>query len=268
MVMVTARFEHVAEEVTGRTAELLGAPVAVTDERGVVIASSERRTVGLPWHLVATGQKSTCVRVPIRLDAQAGEVIVAEPPASGEAISPRLTQALVELVVNQTAVVARLPNQHELKNKFIHDLLRGPIGDEASILREGQILGMDLTRPRAVILIDAAAYILAPAASGRPGQAEGSAPGRTDAPGPLRNGEARIRRRAQLVIARVVGFFALPNDTICAYIGDGEVAVLKASSTQDLVAWADGEGGPDQASPSWANMAALKRAGAALLTRL
>jgi carbohydrate diacid regulator len=267
MVMVAAHFERVAEEVTERTAELLGAPVAVTDERGMVIASSERHTVGLPWHLVDTGQESTCVRVPIRLDAQAGEVIVAE-PASGEVISPRLTQALVELVINQTAVVERLPNQHELKNKFIHDLLRGPIGDEASILREGQIMGMDLTRPRAVILIDAASYILAPAASGRSGQAAGSAAGRADAPGPPRNGEARIRRRAQLVIASVVGFFALPNDTICAYIGDGEIAVLKASSTQDLVAWTDGEDGPDQVSPSWANLIALKRAGAALLTRL
>ena len=42
MVMVTAHFEHVAEEVTERTAELLGALVTVTDERGVVIASSER----------------------------------------------------------------------------------------------------------------------------------------------------------------------------------------------------------------------------------
>src|SRR2546423_13445064 len=250
MVMVTARVEHGAEEVIGRTAELLGAPVAVTDEHGVVIASSERRAVGLPWHLVATAQDSTYVRVPIRLDAQAGEVIVAE-PASGEAISPRLTQALVELVVNQTAVVARLPNQHELKNKFIHDLLRGPIGDEASILRECQIMGMDFTRPRAEILIDAASYILAPAASGRSGQTGGSAPGRADAPGPPRNGEARIWRRAQLVIASVVGFFALPNDTICAYIGDGEVAVLKASSTQDLVAWTDSEDELDQVSPSW-----------------
>jgi len=43
--------------------------------------------------------------------------------------------------------------QHELKNKFIHDLLRGSITDEADILRQGQILGMDFTRPRAVILI-------------------------------------------------------------------------------------------------------------------
>jgi len=166
----------------------------------VVIASSEPRTVGLPWHLVAIGQDSTCVRVPIRLDAQAGEVIVAE-PASGETISPRLTQALVELVINQTAVVERLPNQHELKNKFIHDLLRGPIGDEASILREGQIMGMDFTRPRAVILIDAASYILPPVASGRSGQAEGSASGRAEAPGPPRNGEARIRRRAAHALA-------------------------------------------------------------------
>ena len=141
MVMVAARFELVAEEVTGRTAELLGAPVAVTDERGVVIASSEPRAVGLPWHLVATARDSTCVRVPIRLDAQAGEVIVAE-PASGEAISPRLTQALVELVVNQTAVVAdehdrawELPQQPEQSFDGLHFQVVGRLVEQQQIHR-------------------------------------------------------------------------------------------------------------------------------------
>src|SRR5690606_364838 len=66
--------------------------------------------------------------------------------------------------------------------------------------------------------------------------------------------EVQRRRRAQLVIASVVGFFDLPNDSICAYIGDGDIAVLKASSTQDLVAWTD-EDSPDQPAASWANPA-------------
>jgi len=73
MVMVTAHFERVAEEVTERTAELLGAPVAVTDERGMVIASSERHTVGLPgiWSTpgrspLASAFRSVWMRRPAR----------------------------------------------------------------------------------------------------------------------------------------------------------------------------------------------------------
>jgi len=121
---------------------------------------------------------------------------------------------------------------------------------EINLLREGQILGMDLTRPRAVILIDAADYILSTIA--------------------LRELEpsAQILRRAQLVISSVVSFFHLPNDTICAYIGDGEIAVLKASSTQDLAAWTSRDDELKQVDASWANLIALKRAGAALLDRL
>jgi carbohydrate diacid regulator len=113
-------------------------------------------------------------------------------------------------------------------------------------LREAQILGMNLTHPRVVILIDAADYIL--------GDAEPT--------------EARIRRRAQLVIGSVVDFFELPNDTICAYIGNGEVAVLKASNKRSLSRWVDSGNEPELSNPSWAHLAALKRAGEALLTRL
>jgi carbohydrate diacid regulator len=77
-----------------------------------------------------------------------------------------------------------------------------------------------------------------------------------------------IRRRSQLIIGSVVDFFHLPNDTICAYIGEGEVAILKASSSNALDAWVGHEGEPLPLSPSWANLTALKRAGAGLLSRL
>ncbi len=189
------------------------------------------------------------IRVPVRMHGQAGEVVIR--PNDDEVIAPRIARAIVELTINQALVVSGLPNEHELKNKFIHDLLLGPVGDEADLLREAQILGMDLSRPRAVLLINAADYILAP---GGPGWMETS--------------ETRIQRRTQLVIESVVHFFHLPTDAICAYIGDGEVAVLKASAASDLAAWTDHTDSGDETSSSWADLKALKRACTALLGRL
>ncbi len=258
MTIATGGFKRIAETITARTAELLRSPVAVLDERGVVVASSEGGVVGLPYAPAGRagggegGAPGDPLRMPLCLDPKAGvvgEVVVGE-PADGETIPPRLAQAIVELVVGQTAVVDRLPNQHVLKNKLIYDLLHGPIGDEAAVVREARMLGMDLIPPRAVILIDAAAYILPPGGAGREVT------------------EAQVRRRAQLLIGSIVGFFKLPNDTICAYLGDGEVAVLKASNTRNLFIWADRDGDPNPASPSWTNLTALKRASDALLTRL
>lgn len=256
MTLLTRQFERVANVITERISELLGAQVAVLDEQGVVVArsggyanaTSELGLVDFPFELNSRALDVRTIRpnfrLPIRFDGRTGEVIITE-SEEGEAISPRLTRKLVEMIVNQTTAFAQLPNQQELKNKFIHDLLHGAIDNEADILRQGQILGMDLTKARAVILIDASDYIL------RSG-----------------NTEPRIWQQAQFIINNIVSFFHLPNDTICAYIGDGEVAVLKASSTPDLVAWAHSEDKASQSNLSWANLVALKRASRSLLVRL
>lgn len=130
---------------------------------------------------------------------------------------------------------------------------RSLVDDEATVLRYSKLLGLDLSPPRAVILIDASDYILVSSGSQHLEQ---------------ETVEARVRRRAQLVIGSVVGFFHLPNDTICAYIGDGEVAVLKASDTKNLVTWANSGDVPEQSNSSWANLTALNRAARSLLVRL
>jgi carbohydrate diacid regulator len=247
---MAAQFERVTKAVTERVAELLPAEVFVVDAQGTVITSSEPSLVGLAFEQINDEGEVSYLHIPVRVDGQAGEVIVGE-LLNGEAISPRLARVLVELVINQTAIVNRLPNQNELKNKFIYDLLHGLIDDEAAILREAQILGMDFAPPRAVILIDAADYICTSSKAGV-----------------LDAGNAQVRRRAQLVIGSIVSFFHLPNDTICAYIGDGEIAVLKASDTKNLVAWVDHQDDLEQPSSSWSNLTALKRAGAELLACL
>jgi carbohydrate diacid regulator len=223
--------------------------VTVIDQHGLVLSSSETALIGRTLSAAEQARIDQLLRLPLDGDGQSGAVLLGA-PYSDEPISPRLAQALVELVISQAKMVTRRPNQHELKNSFVHDLLHGLIDDEPTILRDAKLLGMDLNPPRAVILIDAADYIL--------GGADERAREASD---------AQVRRRSQLVIGSVVNFFQLPNATICAYIGDGEVAVLKASNTKNLAIWAESDP-PEQASGSWANLSALRRAGEALSERL
>ena len=248
------QFEQVAETITERTATLLNAAVTVTNARGIVVASSARDSVGLHYRADDGTSDAALLRFPIRLDTHQGEVIVAR-PVSQNVLPPEAARALVDLLIDQAAIGTRLPNQYELKNKFIHDLVMGTFSDTVDIRREGQILGMDLSAPRAVVLIDAAEYVLRSAAS------------QSSRESSVEHEGSSIRRRAQHVIASVVSFFNLPDDTICGYIGNGEIAVLKASADRDLADWMSDD---DRSRPaaSWANLNALKRAGTALLTRI
>jgi len=247
MQAVSASFEWVAAEVSRKVAELLHARIYVTDAQGIVVAASEPDCVGRRLNGLRREEDPA---IPLRVGVHEGEVVVGE-PLNGEVVPPRLARGVVELVISQTTVVSALPNHDELKNTFIHDLLRGVPRDEETLLRQARILGMDLAPPRAVILIDASNYIFGPAEARRPA-----------------GDNERARRRAQLVIGSVVSFFRLPNDTICGYIGEGEIAVLKASDTKNLLHWAENDALSPQPGSSWANLSALKRAGEALLSRL
>ncbi len=239
---MSQQFKQVAKAIVVQLAQLLSAPVRVVDAQGKIVATNDAVTDDRDLDLPN-------LQVPIYVYGQAGEVLITK-SMTGEVLSPRLVQALIELMIKQITTPTHFSEQHDLKNKFIRDLLRGGHLNEIQLVREGQILGMDLTRPRAVILIDAADFILA-----MPELA-------------VLDPSAQIWGRSQQVVNSVVNFFHLPNDTICAYIGDGEVAVLKASSTQDLATWTTGNDEPSHLNSSWANLTALKRAGAALLERL
>jgi len=225
-----------------RAAEVFGAAVMAIDGSGCILAGARgaEDSAGI-WDVTRT------VRAPFALSNHHGEVVVEQMPGS-DAISPRLLAGVIQLLINQILMVESLPNQQELKNRFISQLLHGTLGDDEATMRESQILGMNLLRPRAVMLIDASEYIAG--AGGKDGL-----------------GEPEHWLRAQSVIRSIVHFFSLPSDAICAYIGQGEIAVLKASSSRDLNPWA-GSGPDDDLPSSWSNLTALKRAAKELVERL
>lgn len=264
MVASAGRIAVLATAMASRASEILSAPVLVIDENGLALARAGSGSAVWPDATLCSTQPAACLQAPVVLDGRPCRLVVAVPP-SGEPANQRLAQAAIERVISQTAVVDRLPSQHALKNKFVYDLLHdllggeplhGEIDAEAGVRRKGQILGIDLSRPRAVVLVDAASHILVPDEAPRvlDGEPEGEECSRTSS--------LRTRR----VIAAIVRFFGLPTDAICAYIGDGEFAILKASATRDLAGWAAPDAEPG--SPAWTNLTALKRAGNELLCRL
>jgi carbohydrate diacid regulator len=254
MLSVSHDFAQIADAVANKIAELLYAPVVVIDSRGCIITCNDlhQSAFAAGYHASETALRNF-LRIPLQHEAEMGEIIVGE-SANQEPISPRLAQALVELVINQTALHNQSPpplNQHELKNQLIYDLLHNQIDNDTVILERAKYLGIDLNPPRAVILIDAADYILDSA---------------TSLPHEL--SELEHQRRAQTVIRSIVSFFHLPSDTICADLKQGKIAVLKASDSKNLDLWTGHNDISGGMSSSWANLAALKRAADALLLRL
>ena len=192
--------------------------------------------------------------LPMRVMRELAHRTSENPPS--EAISSHLAEILLEMMVQRTDGIEEVVNDPEIQHRFIESVLRDPSLSEADILRRGRLFGIDFTRPRAVILVGAADYILRDHRDVDPDMEE------------ARVSEARIKRRAQFVIQCIVSYFSLPRDTICAHLGDGEIAILKASSSQDLAGWVEQPDQPDWGTTSWANLRALKRASTGLLATL
>lgn len=251
MVNVSTRFVQIARNVADKISSLLNAPVFVLDGAGIIITSSYSHDVNHPFQWDETPASLTnFLRLPLRYQAEAGEVVIGE-LVEQYVVSPRIAQALVELVIDQTTNEQNQGiSDQERKNQFLHDLLHGWIKDEAIAIHHANQFAIDLTPPRAVILINATAFVLATDPQGREILAE------------------EQQHRTKTIIRSVVNFFHLPNDAICGDLGHGEICILKASDTKNLGTWAQTEPDAKTPSSSWANLAALRRAADALLLQL
>ncbi len=246
-VYSSSSFRRIANEVSEKVSQLFHADSMVLDAKEIIVAAARPELVGVPFQLTYCQQTQKAFRIPFYLNGEPGEVVVCELP-EGEIISGRLAQVMVELIINETAGRPAAPDLTEIKNQFIYDLLLGRAEDEAVVHQQASQLGLDLRPPRAVILIDAADYIM-PSCATRGHQVD-----------------VQAQRRAQFIIRTVVNYFHLPSDLICAYVGNGEVVVLKASDAGNLADWTDNP--PQDESSSWADLAALKRAVEGLLKHL
>jgi carbohydrate diacid regulator len=248
MTLIKDDFIQVAQTIVEGVYDILGMGAVVLNGEGVVLASSDPSSLGMPYR-AQDSDSHDVLRIPFALHDQGGEVIIIE-SAEARMPAPAIARSMIDLLINQARVVSGLPSQVELRNRFIHDLLHGTAGNEAEIRRTGQILGLSFKAPRAVLLLDAATYLLAPINQGWTETAEG-----------------RAHRRAQMVITSVVRFLSRPGDVVCAHIGDGQIAVLKTARPEDLALWAE-QSYNLRAEAPWALLDGLRHTATGLLARL
>jgi carbohydrate diacid regulator len=218
----------------------------------VMAVTDQEDLVGEPF--ICQAEVKDVLKVPFSLEGTNGYLLI-EQLADAEPVPPRLAESLVALLAREIALLDSLPMQDEVKNDFVHGLLNGTVPSEPDeLLRQGERLGMDLARPRAVLLIDVSRYVGGNEVHTAAVDAFAEQP--TD------------WLRTRYVIRHIVSFFSLPSEAICAYIGGGIIAVLKASTTRDLQSWAGSSGGSDDYPAGWSNLSALKRASKDLLLDL
>jgi carbohydrate diacid regulator len=241
--------------VAHRLSSLLQAAVLISDAKEVVVAS--RQSDGQPSAQGQSGQgrrgddrpsAGHSLKLPFHVQDQVGEIHI-ESFGNGENLSPKLVQAFIDLMINQIAYPT-FPDRQIYKNQIIANLLNGQIKDESMALQQASLLGIDFAPPRAVILIDSTDIYRSNHLMGE-------------------FSSDNQQRYSQTIVNSIVAFFNLPDDTICADLGGGQFAVLKASDTKNLSPWATEALTPAAVlSSSWTNLEALKRAGNALLERL
>jgi carbohydrate diacid regulator len=248
MALIEDDISQAAQTIVEGIYDLLGMAAIVVNAEGIVVAAGDAGSVGLPYR-EPEGEASAGLRVPFALHDQRGEVIIAG-GAESRLPAQELARGMIDLLINQARVVSGLPSQYELRNRFIHDVLRGTAGTEADIRRTGHILGISFRPTRAVILVEATEYLLAPMKQTW-----------------TETAEARAGRRAQLLISSIFRFFNRPGDVLCAHIGDGQIAVLKTARAEDRTLWIE-QGHNIRAETPWTVLAGIKHTVEGLLPRL
>jgi carbohydrate diacid regulator len=247
---VSKTFDQVAQVIAEKLSSLLETAVFISDSKQTLVAGW-RFDTHLSFDRSAHREyshSSRYLKLPLHILDQIGEVKI-EQRSSDERLSLKYAQAFVDLLVSQVAYPA-FSDQQIYKNQVISNLLHGRIQQEAAALQQATLLNIDLAPPRAVILVDATDMVLSS------GQG-------------VEMSSYSQQRCSQTIINSIVSFFKLPDDTICADLGAGQFAVLKASDSKNLDPWAkDFTADSDSVGSSWTNLDALKRAGNALLVKL
>lgn len=243
MATASHEFKELARRISSRISDLLQAEVTVVDASGAIVAS----TAG--WYspdATARREHGEYLRVPIRSDDYQGEVVIAHPTGT-EAASPKVARLLVELMIHQIVTSTQAEAQAQLKERFMHDLLHGVLRDEASILRDAERFGMDLTIPRVVLLV---------------GQDKVEDVPEYNVPNWQKVRETRLRTVAESICSSVSDYFRAQHDAIYAHIGGGDVVVLKATGPRDPASGSNGgggNGGTAQANGTWGSLQAARQ---------
>jgi carbohydrate diacid regulator len=157
--------DQIAARILDRLTASLDSQVSVAAPSGCVLASTDPELVGtrhtLARKTVRSGEiaeadepRTGDVSAPLVFEDEiVGILILHGDPARGHEIVG-VVKTLAELLIHQVYIVERVRRQEQLRSRFISDLLHGRAqGENGHPPREAAIFGIDLGRPRVVVVV-------------------------------------------------------------------------------------------------------------------
>ena len=157
--------EQMAARILDRLTASLNAQVSVASPSGRVLASTDPELVGSRYPLaraaVRSGEtvdareaQSSGVSAPLVFaDEIVGALVLHGDPAHGHEIVG-VVKTLAELLIHQVYIVEQVYRQEQLRSRFISDLLHSRArAENGHPPREAAIFGIDLGRPRVVVVV-------------------------------------------------------------------------------------------------------------------
>lgn len=201
--------QSIADKIHVKVGGLVDQPLSITDLHGAVLATNDPlvdeslELENMPWAIDIT-----------HTDTPVGYVVLSKQMANHEEIAP-LIRSISELIMHQSLLIERLPQQEERQDKFMYDLLTGVVTDEALIAAEARLFSIDLNRPRIAIVI----YIEDPVLTGEIRD--------------LEDRDMRITRYKFGLQRGLQSYYTSSPNNIISYLGHNSFCILKDLNGSD-----------------------------------
>lgn len=200
MVMLTS---SIAEKIHHKVGSLVNEPLSVSDAGGVVLATNDP----LAGEVIVPEDVDWAIKI-AHDDQIVGYVILDRRLSNHEEIAP-LIRSISELILHQSLLIQRLPQQEERLDKFIYDLLTGKNDDERMLAAEARLFDIDLDIPRIAIVLNIDDPVLTGAK-------------RSDD-----DRELRISRYKFGINRGLNSYYTHSRNNIIAYLGNNTFCILK-----------------------------------------
>ncbi len=157
---------HLAQRIVDWLSLSFDASASVTDPSARILASTNLRLVGRTHptarRAIAHGalseggdaQSASCSLPIVYADAVIGAIVLDDTSPRGRQVVST-AKILAELMIRQVTTVDPFVRQRWVRTKLLYDLLHGQLGRSSdAIVQEAASLGIDLTIPRIIVVID------------------------------------------------------------------------------------------------------------------
>ena len=230
---------QLAQSIVDRTIKILGKNINIMDEKGIIIGTGDKSRLN-QFHegaalVIKNKQKLFIypenknhlvgVKPGINLPIEVQKKVIGVVGITGnpDEVGPfgEVIKMTVEMMLQQQFLLKEIDLERQAKENFIHDLISGRIGNDLDLFTaRGQIVGYDITLPRAAILINIYRF----EKTARQSLKEYSG---------MKEGEIYLQRLKNDVLRTVRDLFVQQPQDIVAYVGGDRFVVLMTIHLQD-----------------------------------